>query len=408
MKFSHIADVHIGGYREEKLKKLSTEAFVKSMEMSVEENVDFILISGDLFNTSLPTIDNLKIVTAILKDLKDRQIPVYIIPGSHDFSPSGKTMLDVLENAGLCTNVVKGQIVDGKLQLQFTIDPKTGVKITGMLGKKGTLEKQYYESLDTSNLVNEPGFKIFMFHSAITELKRQDMEKMESTPISLLPKNFQYYAGGHVHYPLMKFDENLNGLIAYTGALFPNNFKELEDLNYGGFWIYDSEKTQPEFKEIKFFETMKIKLNCDKKTPEEINAILEEVIEQNNFNNKLVLIRLFGTLKIGKVSDIDLKTFFEKAYEKNAYFVMKNASKVQSEEFQEVRVQIDSIKEIEEKLIQENTGQIKFNKLPWDKDAEENVVKFLLHNLNLEKQEGETVADFEERLRNNMIDLFKL
>ena len=34
-------------------------------------------------------------------------IEVYVIPGSHDFSPSGKTMLDVLENSGLVINVNK-------------------------------------------------------------------------------------------------------------------------------------------------------------------------------------------------------------------------------------------------------------------------------------------------------------
>jgi len=67
----------------------------------LKKKVDFILIAGDLFNTSLPGIDKLKLAVQKLKQLKDNNIPVYIIAGSHDFSPSGKTMLDVLENAGL-------------------------------------------------------------------------------------------------------------------------------------------------------------------------------------------------------------------------------------------------------------------------------------------------------------------
>jgi len=130
MKFAHLADCHIGSWRDPKLKDISTIAFQKAIDKCMEENVDFILISGDLFNTSLPRIDNLKKVVSILKQLKDKNIPVYIIPGSHDYSPSGKTMLDVLEQAGLFVNVVKGEEIDGKLKLSFTIDQKTGAKIT--------------------------------------------------------------------------------------------------------------------------------------------------------------------------------------------------------------------------------------------------------------------------------------
>ena len=77
------------------------------VDISLSENVDFILIAGDLFDIALPSIDILKSTAKILNKLKDFDIPIYIIPGSHDFSASGKTMLDVLENTGLVHNVMK-------------------------------------------------------------------------------------------------------------------------------------------------------------------------------------------------------------------------------------------------------------------------------------------------------------
>ena len=107
MKFAHLADCHIGSWRDPRLNNISTEAFIKAIDLSIENNVNFIIIAGDLFNTSLPGIDKLKDVTIKLKELKDKNIPVYLIAGSHDFSPSGKTMLDVLEKAGLFINVAK-------------------------------------------------------------------------------------------------------------------------------------------------------------------------------------------------------------------------------------------------------------------------------------------------------------
>src|SRR3989338_784064 len=240
MKFSHLADCHIGSWRDEKLNSLSTEAFVRALDISMQEQVDFILIAGDIFNTSLPAIEKLKTATKKLKEVKDCGIPVYIIPGSHDFSPSGKTMLDVLEHAGLFVNVVKGYVTsENKLQLRFTVDPKTGAKITGLLGRKGSLERKYYETLDPTNIEQEVGFKIFLFHTALAELKPVELEKMEAQPVSFLPKNCNYYAGGHVH--IVKH-ASLPGYqnIVYPGPLFPNSFSELEKLQHGGFYIYNN------------------------------------------------------------------------------------------------------------------------------------------------------------------------
>ena len=138
MRFAHIADCHIGSWREPKLNNISTDAFIKAIDISKEKDVDFIIIAGDLFNTPLPAIDKLKTVVQKLRELKEKNIPVYGIPGSHDFSPSGKTMIDVLESAGLFTNVCKGSINEnGKLTLKYTQDPKTKILLTGIIGKKG-------------------------------------------------------------------------------------------------------------------------------------------------------------------------------------------------------------------------------------------------------------------------------
>ena len=221
MKFAHLADCHIGSWRDPLLANLSTEAFEKAIDICIDEKVDFIIVAGDLFNTSLPGIDKLKDTVKKLKELSEKNIPVYIIAGSHDFSPSGKTMLDVLENAGLAINVSRGKPVDGKLKLNFTIDKKTNTKITGLLGRAGSLERSFYENLIRENLEKESGYKIFLFHSLLSEIKPKQFEKVDSLPISLLPKNFDYYAGGHPHFVFSEKIENY-GIISYPGPLFPN------------------------------------------------------------------------------------------------------------------------------------------------------------------------------------------
>lgn len=397
MKFAHLADCHIGSWRDPKLRDISTKVFVKAIDKCIETGVDFVLIAGDLFNTSLPSIDLLKEVVIKLKQLKECNIPVYMIAGSHDFSPSGKTMLDVLESAGLLCNVVKGEIADGKLKLHFTADKKTGAKITGMLGKKGMLDKAYYENLVHDNLVNEPGYKIFMFHTALSEFKPSDMEHMDSQPLSLLPKNFNYYAGGHVHYIFSKTEPEY-GIITYPGALFPANFAELEKYGNGGFYIV--EDNHFEWVPVSIYNTFSINVDCGHKTPEQVFAQIMSVIGNNEFNNTIVTLRVFGALESGKISDIDFGAVFETLYGKSAYFVMKNTSGIDTAEFEELKVSAEHIDDIEDSLINEHLGQVKIDNLDASKERE--LVKHLLSALSVEKNEEERVADFEHRIRQEL------
>src|SRR3989338_1653841 len=150
MKFAHLADCHLGGWRDEKLKRIGHESFRMAINECIRRSVDFAVLSGDLFNTSVPSIDSLKHAVKELKRLRDSSIPCYVITGSHDHSPSGKTMIEVLEEAGLVINVMK---VEGE-RLCLTTDSKTGVKLAGVYGRRLGLEREDYASLDMSEALN--------------------------------------------------------------------------------------------------------------------------------------------------------------------------------------------------------------------------------------------------------------
>jgi len=394
MKFAHIADCHIGGWREPRMRDLGIKAFSIAIDRSIEQKVDFVIIAGDLFNTSLPNIDHLKETVDKLKELKDSETPCYVIPGSHDYSPSGKTMLDVLEKAGLFKNVCRGEPENGKLKLRFTQDPKTGAKITGILGKKGMLDKKFYEDLIHENLEAETGFKIFMFHTLLTEFKPKDLEKMDSAPLSLLPKGFDYYAGGHPHFVMHKIEENHKN-ICYPGPIFPNSFSELEKLGRGGFYIYDEGKIIHQPIELKKVESFKI--DCENLSAEQVEEKLRLDIKNKDFKDTIVTLRFAGKIKYGKVSDIDFSLLMEQVYDNGAYFVMKNTAKLSTPDFEEVKIDVNSVDDIEASLIQEHIGQSEL----YDKDIEKYMIQELLNVMNISKIEGEKNQDFESRVKEN-------
>src|SRR3989344_5966676 len=384
MKFAHLSDVHIGGWREEKMKVMSVKAFQIAVERCMQENVDFIVIAGDLFDSALPQIDLIRDTTAQLKRLKDANIPVYLIPGSHDFSPSGKTMIEVIEKAGLCQNVFK--FYDGKLH--FTEDPKTKVKLTGILGLACGLDTNIYKQIDKDALEKEPGFKIFLFHTLLEELKPKHLAMVASEPLENFPKGFKYYAGGHPHYAHAENYEGY-GLIAYPGALFPNNFQELEMFQGGGFYIAN-EKLEYQHIKIHPKNVVCIFVDVDGKTSLEAqHAILEEA-RKHSVQDCLVTLRIAGTLSTGSASEINLRMILAEL--KDAYHVLVNKSKLQSREQAEIHVEPGTVEEIEQKVIQrhleENPSMLQ----------DERMVQALMDVLNKEKDEGEKVYYFELRV----------
>jgi exonuclease SbcD len=387
MKFAHLADVHIGAWRDPLMKSLSIEAFEAAVSRILELNVDFVLIAGDLFHTAMPAIDHLKQTVSLLKKLRNNDIPVYIIPGSHDFSISGKTFLDVLEEADLMINVMKTNYKEGNLFLDFTVDDK-GAKITGIGGKRAGLEKKDFEILDKKNLELEEGFKIFMFHTSIDQLKPSHLEMMEGMSVSLLPCGFDYYAGGHVHIVERKdFDNHKN--VVYPGPLFPDTFSELWKLKTGGFYIYNDGEVSFQrifLKDIVCIEVDANGLSSEQTSEEIVNKISSDV------NDKIVLLRIRGVLESGKVSDIDFRTFISNCYSNKAYYVMRNTSKLSSKEFNLMQAPNGTADEIEEEILSSSLSDqnVSFDQLE--------VYKKLFTVFSNSQLEGEKKYEYEERI----------
>ncbi len=392
MKFAHLADCHVGGWREEKLNKLSVEHFTRAVDICLDENVGFVLISGDLFDVAMPGYDIINEVAKQLARLKEDDVGVYIIPGSHDYSVTGKTALNILESADLCINVCK--LEDNKLHF---VEDKTGVKIAGMPGKRGGLEKEDYKRLYKDNLEKEDGFKIFMFHTALEEFKPRELEDVGCTSYLDLPKNFSYYAGGHVHY-LFDVVKEKYGKIVYPGPLLPNNFKEIEELKRGSFCIVDDNSN---VKRI-FLELKKgvLSFTVSGSSASEINAKIERLIEENDFTDKVVTLRIVGELEEGKISDVKTRDFVKKIEEKGAFYVLKNTNRLEMKVFEEIKLQ-GEVKDIEKELIKEHLGQFKI-------DDEEMLTEMLIELFSQEKLDGETNAGFETRITNAALNSLNL
>nr|WP_236629435.1 exonuclease SbcCD subunit D [Methanonatronarchaeum thermophilum] len=391
-----MSDVHLGSWGGTDLKQLAIKAFNQTIDRCINKNVDFIIISGDLFETGRPPTTVLMEAFRRLRELNKKNIEVLVVPGSHDFSPSGNTMLNVLESADLITNVSQGQMENGKLKLNFH-EPTEGVKVTGMLGRAGSLESKAYQLLNQKQLEKEPGFKIFMFHSAINEYKPEYLKRMKGIKLSYLPKNFDYYAGGHVH-KQDKFHEEDYGHITFPGAIFPTDYRELEKNQHGSFYIVDVNENQIEIQteKIEVAPITSIEIDAENKTPEMVEQNINKEIKKREIENSITLLKIYGVLKTGKTTEIGLNEIRNKIKDLGATAVRTNINQLKTKEYQEFDVKAGDRKELEQKLIEEHIGQFELNDKT-DKEKQQ-LTKQLFDKLSIEKEDGEKKKDYKERV----------
>jgi len=394
-----MADCHLGSWSNHPdLKDYSIIAFERAIDQCIDEGVDFIIIAGDLFDTSIPPIDVLRRCAAKLRQLKERNIGVYVISGSHDYSPSGKTMLSVLEDSGLLVDVFKYEDSGEKIRLKFAEDAKTGAKFTGIMGRKGSLELSFYKRLDKS-VIDEPGKKIFLFHAGIEDRNFAGGDMHISA--GDLPGGFVYYAAGHIH--KQYFDPERR--IVFPGELFPTSFDELENYN-GGFVIakIDGDSFGIERKSVRLFDVVLMKIDAENKSPLAVEKEITEKMEKTDINGKVLLLKLRGILD-GRISDINFNSIAAAAEQSGALIVKKSLSAVSTKEMDDIAARpAQSTDAIEREMIRECSESLRLQRIA----DTESLVSNIMSVMEEEKMEDETNATFEARLKANAKKVFGL
>jgi len=382
MKFVHIGDCHLGGWRQPELKELNFRSFQKAIDACIKERADFLLVAGDLFDSAYPPIEVLKETFNEFRRLKEENIPVFIIAGSHDYSVSGKTFLDVLEKSGFCKNVESYTERKGDIILEPTI--YKNVAIYGYPGRKSGLE---VEDIKRIKLQDSPGmFKILMLHTTIKDaIKNLPIKAVDEKSLP----NVNYLALGHLH-----INYNKEGRV-YSGPTFPNTLSELDSLKYGSFYIFENGKITRQ--EIRLKEVVCIKMEIS----DALNAtekILSE-LEKIQVKDKIVILRLSGVIEKGKISDINFTKIERHLKGKEAYVFLKSISNLH---FADSDIKIDFLDSsaIEGQIINkfQEANPSKFN----------NLIEPLIRALQIDKLEDERSAVFEERLVSESKKIFQI
>lgn len=279
--FIHAADLHLGapfkGLRSiapawaDVLLQAIPEAFRSIIETAIKEQVDFVVFAGDIFDNSHPSYADFSLFLSGLKQLQEAGIPVYFVTGNHDPYISWDNSFAVLpENVHLL----------GVTKPEFACYKKDG-KPLALIGGRGYYTQSFPRTEDISEGISrekaasELGvsapFMIGILHTGLDI----DLTRSPVNPKTLLKRDVDYWACGHVHQPKM-FPSKDDPRIGYSGC--PQGRDMKEEGEHGVFKVTLSSNASTQ---IEFIPTAKVAwqhLKLDVSDAVTITDIQEKII----------------------------------------------------------------------------------------------------------------------------------
>ena len=265
IRFIHCADIHLGSPFTGLQQKNSSiafqaiestkRAFLTLIETAIRFHVDFVLISGDIFDSSHQHIQEKNFLKEQFQRLAQEGIYTYLIHGNHDYG---------MFNEEWNNDFVKVFKKEVSTEILTTLSGES-VAISGFSYDTRWINESMALQFPMRNSFAD--YHIGMYHgqtrttvdsSAVyAPFKISDLEQL----------HYDYWALGHIHRAM---DLNPNGRIAYSGTIQGRSFKELGEK---GFYVVTLNKNLPMNREF---------IACNPIEWMELEFLMEEVysIEQ--------------------------------------------------------------------------------------------------------------------------------
>jgi len=278
MLFSHISDTHLGlqQYGLEEREQDIYDSFNQAIDISIKDHVDFVIFAGDIFHTPNPSGTAILQMANALKKLKENSIDSFFILGEHDISRMRATPVPyVYHNLQFSKYVGSGKPVYHK-----------DVMIAGFDKIRKNELQPFEEKFREIDILAKQhnGHKILVLHQGITEVNQFAAELNSSD----LPKNFTYYAMGHLHDKSVKQFEQLGGTLAYPGSTEMTTSEGIKETEKGFFEVdISSQEAKPNWIKLDTRPQFSTKIEA-----EDLDTSISEVLEKISSLDKKPVIEI--------------------------------------------------------------------------------------------------------------------
>ena len=212
-------------------------AYRRIIDAALEKHVDFVVIAGDIFDDSRPSYADFSLFVSGLKRLDEANIPVYFVTGNHDPFTSWDNGFSALpSNAHLL----------GAGEPSFAVYERDGVPMA-LLGGRGYFNQAWPVDCDISEGVSRETaqcstgvtapFMVGVLHTGLDI----DPTRSPVSPKTLLSRDVDYWACGHVHQPRL-IPDAANPRIAFSGC--PQG-RSVVETGHHGVYLVTLDEEQP-------------------------------------------------------------------------------------------------------------------------------------------------------------------
>lgn len=237
MKLFHLSDLHIGK-RVNEFSMIEDQKYILTQILYAadQEKPDGILISGDVYDRTIPTAEAVQVFDAFLTRLSEQKIPAFIISGNHDSAERLAFGLSLMGKSGIYFSKVYDGTVE-KIPMQDAygtvwiyllpfLRPST---IRHALPERAEEVQSAADAVRIAleqTKIDEKERNVLLAHQFVTGAKRCDAEELQVGDVDQIPAElfalFEYVALGHIHSPQKVGRET----VRYCGAPLKYSFSE--------------------------------------------------------------------------------------------------------------------------------------------------------------------------------------
>ncbi len=205
MQFIHIADNHLGRrqYNSDEREQDFYNSFNQCIDKIIDIKPDFVVHSGDLFESPEPPINAIHTAMEGFYRLKQHNIPIYIIHGNHDLPKR-----DTKGSPFKILKSIMGNDLKTFIGKKYHIFRKENKEIF-IGGSNFTFRSRINKLFEDYELIENESKKyknkILLFHQSIYSYSNLPVYELQ---LNNFPKGFNYYAGGHIHQRILKLVNN--------------------------------------------------------------------------------------------------------------------------------------------------------------------------------------------------------
>ena len=284
MKFVHISDLHIGK-RLNEYSLIEDQRYILSEIVNIVKNekADGVLISGDVYDKSVPSAEAVSLLDSFLEELSDTKAKVFIISGNHDSAERIAYGGRAFEKQGIYISpVFEGDVSKVELSDDFGTVNVYLLPFIKPANVRRFFENSeiitYTDAVDTvikSLDININERNVILAHQFVTGAERRDSEEISVGGIDNVDgfvfDKFDYVALGHIHKSQKIGKENMR----YSGTPLKYSASEAGDVK---------SVTVIEFKEKGNVSINEIELK-PLRDYVEIKGKLEDVIKGEDLNS---------------------------------------------------------------------------------------------------------------------------